>query len=71
MTKLLLVIVFSLFYDVQLTVFPKERVHNETVQDVQRPIPPQLHEGRGPDPQEKPRDVEPDARWHPSVNALL
>lgn len=56
MTKILLVVVFSLFYDVQLTVFPKERTQNETVQDVQKPVAPVVHQGRDADPQEKPRD---------------
>lgn len=71
MAKLLAVIVFSLFYDVQLTVFPKERSHHETVQDVQKPVPPVVHERRELDPQEKPVELEPDARWHPPLNALL
>lgn len=69
MTKLLFVVVLSLFYDVQITVFPKERVKNETVQDVQGSIPPELHQGRGSDPQEKP-ELQPDARWNPPVDAL-
>lgn len=69
MTKLALLVFFSLFYNVQLSVTTKERVSNETVQDVSLAVAPQFHQGRGSDSQEKP-ELEPDARWNPPLNAL-
>lgn len=70
MLKLLSILVFSLLYDVQIVVSPKERTQNETLQDVQKPVPPVVHQGRVSDPQAKPGDVEPDARWNPPLNGL-
>lgn len=70
MLKFFGLLVFSLLYDVQIVVSPKERTQNETLQDVQRSIPPVVHQGCVSDAQAKPCDVEPDARWNPPLNGL-
>lgn len=72
MVKLLTVIVFSLFFDVQLVVSSKERpVHHETLQNVSQSEPQVLHPGRGGDSQEEPREPQPDAWWDQALDALL
>jgi len=72
MAKLLTVIVFSLFFDVQLVVSSKERsFHHETLQNVSLPEPEILYQGCGGDPQEKPCEPQPDAWWDQALDALL
>lgn len=71
MAKLVAVVVFSLFFDLQVVVSSKERTRNyETVQNVAVPIAEVVHEGRGSDSQEESREPQSDARWDQAVNAL-
>lgn len=72
MGKLLTVIVFSLFFDVQLVVSSKERpFHYETLQNVSQSEPEILHQGGGRDSQEELGEPQPDAWWDQALDALL
>jgi len=72
MAKLLTVIVFSLFFDVQLVVSSKERpFHHETIQNVSLPEPEILHQGCGGDSQKESCEPQSDAWWDQALDALL
>jgi len=71
MAKLVAVVVFSLFFDLQVVVSSKERTRNyETVQNVAVPVEAVFYEGRGSDSQEESREPQSDAWWDQAVNAL-